>query len=246
MLDVHPPHAPTHTWRDFFIHIATLCVGLLIAVGLEQAVEALHHRHQRHELEVQLHDEAQRNLDLTTSNLTLLTAQLNWYRATIAALNSAPVTANHISLSVIPSRDKSLNKGLADPSQTAWAVAKANGTVALLPEDEAQVYARLDRNAEQLLFAEDEYLKALAELISSTEITGGLSVFAKASVSLNTRDALVQTYGTLAARTIMTIIQESTEAASCRAVLNGARSVNEMLQYQHHESEQQDAQHPQK
>ena len=45
MLDVHPPHAPTHTWRDFFIHIATITVGLLIAVGLEQAVEFLHHRH---------------------------------------------------------------------------------------------------------------------------------------------------------------------------------------------------------
>jgi hypothetical protein len=49
MLDVHPPHHPAHSWRDFFIHIATIVVGLLIAVGLEQTVEALHHRHQRQE-----------------------------------------------------------------------------------------------------------------------------------------------------------------------------------------------------
>ncbi len=34
MLDVHPPHAPTHTWKDFFIHIATIVIGLIIAVGL--------------------------------------------------------------------------------------------------------------------------------------------------------------------------------------------------------------------
>jgi hypothetical protein len=34
MLDVHPPHNPTHTWRDFFIHIATIVIGLIIAVGL--------------------------------------------------------------------------------------------------------------------------------------------------------------------------------------------------------------------
>jgi hypothetical protein len=47
MLDVHPPHESVHTWTDFFIHIATICVGLLIAIGLEQAVEALHHRHER-------------------------------------------------------------------------------------------------------------------------------------------------------------------------------------------------------
>jgi hypothetical protein len=43
MLDVHPPHTPTHTWRDFLIHIATIVIGLLIAIGLEQTVEAIHH-----------------------------------------------------------------------------------------------------------------------------------------------------------------------------------------------------------
>ena len=44
MLDVHAPHSPTHTWKDFFIHIATICIGLLIAIGLEQTVEAIHHK----------------------------------------------------------------------------------------------------------------------------------------------------------------------------------------------------------
>src|ERR1700733_10097267 len=46
MLDVHPPHHAASTWRDFFIHIITSVIGLLIAVGLEQAVEYLHQRHQ--------------------------------------------------------------------------------------------------------------------------------------------------------------------------------------------------------
>jgi hypothetical protein len=46
MLDVHPPHHAATTWRDFIIHIATIVVGLLIAVGLEQTVEYIHHRHQ--------------------------------------------------------------------------------------------------------------------------------------------------------------------------------------------------------
>ena len=49
MLDVHPPHNPTHTWRDFFIHIATIVIGLLIAIGLEQLVERIHHSNQARE-----------------------------------------------------------------------------------------------------------------------------------------------------------------------------------------------------
>ena len=46
MLDVHPPHHAISGWRDFFIHIATIVVGLLIAVGLENAVERIHDHYQ--------------------------------------------------------------------------------------------------------------------------------------------------------------------------------------------------------
>jgi hypothetical protein len=49
MLDVHPPHQAAHTWKDFFIHIATIVIGLLIAVGLEQSVEWVHHRNELRE-----------------------------------------------------------------------------------------------------------------------------------------------------------------------------------------------------
>jgi hypothetical protein len=38
MLDVHVPH-PTHTWKDFFIHIATI-VAARIAVALIEQILA--------------------------------------------------------------------------------------------------------------------------------------------------------------------------------------------------------------
>ena len=46
MLDVDPPHHAINSWRDFFIHIATIVVGLLIAIGLQQTVESIHDRHE--------------------------------------------------------------------------------------------------------------------------------------------------------------------------------------------------------
>jgi hypothetical protein len=30
MLDVHPPHHAATTWRDSFVHIATIVIGLLV------------------------------------------------------------------------------------------------------------------------------------------------------------------------------------------------------------------------
>jgi hypothetical protein len=43
MLEVHPPRHVAHGWRDFFIHIVTIVIGLLIALGLEQTAEGYHH-----------------------------------------------------------------------------------------------------------------------------------------------------------------------------------------------------------
>jgi hypothetical protein len=46
MLDVHPAHHAANSWKEFLTHIATIVLGLCIAVGIEQTVEYFHHRHQ--------------------------------------------------------------------------------------------------------------------------------------------------------------------------------------------------------
>jgi hypothetical protein len=69
MLDVHPPHTPTHTWRDFLLHIATIVVGLIIAVALEQTVEFFHHQHQAHEARELLFQEMDANRQAVAENV---------------------------------------------------------------------------------------------------------------------------------------------------------------------------------
>ena len=43
-MDIHKPKA-MHNWREFLTEIGTIVCGILIALGLEQAVETLHARH---------------------------------------------------------------------------------------------------------------------------------------------------------------------------------------------------------
>ena len=45
MIDIHPTHHGSFTLRDFFTHLGIVVLGILIAIGLEQTVEYLHHRH---------------------------------------------------------------------------------------------------------------------------------------------------------------------------------------------------------
>jgi len=46
MRKIHPPPQTAHSWTDFFIHIATIVLGLLIAIGLEQVVERIHEHYE--------------------------------------------------------------------------------------------------------------------------------------------------------------------------------------------------------
>jgi DNA-binding CsgD family transcriptional regulator len=68
VLDVHAPHRAVHTWKDFFIHIATIVIGLLIAIGLEQTVEHFHHRHQAQEARKRLLEEVKANGEIAERN----------------------------------------------------------------------------------------------------------------------------------------------------------------------------------
>jgi hypothetical protein len=69
MLDVHPPHESIQTWKAFFVHIATIVIGLLIAVALEQTVEFFHHRHLVAETREALHEEMQKNIAMFHENV---------------------------------------------------------------------------------------------------------------------------------------------------------------------------------
>lgn len=68
MLDVHPPHEKVHSWTDFFLHIATIVVGLLIAVGLEQLVELVHRHYELNETRESLALEMEGNKAKLASN----------------------------------------------------------------------------------------------------------------------------------------------------------------------------------
>ena len=61
MLDVHAPEHPLTTRKDFFLHLFTITIGLLIALGLENTAEWIHHVHQRREADANIVSELRDN-----------------------------------------------------------------------------------------------------------------------------------------------------------------------------------------
>ena len=59
-MDIHKPR-PWHGGREFLKEVGTIVLGVLIAIGFEQAVEALHHPDQARQMVRKLREESIEN-----------------------------------------------------------------------------------------------------------------------------------------------------------------------------------------
>jgi hypothetical protein len=139
MLDVHPPHAPTHTWRDFFLHIATIVVGLLIAVGLEQAVEAIHHHQQLRELREALQQDDEKALRDDVDTERSARNEITWLSARIDDVTAA--LRDNTKAHYIPHVHVEMFSYPVDP---AWKAARASSLTDVMPPDEVPAFAEVD------------------------------------------------------------------------------------------------------
>jgi hypothetical protein len=85
-MDVNPPQQSIHNWKDFLIHLVTITIGLFIALSLEAAVEAMHHRHLVRDARVNLHHEIVANHELYAQNVDRLQANRDQLKRDIEQL----------------------------------------------------------------------------------------------------------------------------------------------------------------
>ena len=129
MLDVHPAHHAAQTWRDFFIHIATIVLGLIIAVGLEQTVEYLHHLREAREARENINQEVATNLDILQDNQKDLAKTQQQLAKNLDLLNSGASDAQ-----ILPQLDYRYD--LHRSHDAAWVAAKIDGSLALIPSSQ--------------------------------------------------------------------------------------------------------------
>ncbi|MGH8232350.1 MAG: hypothetical protein ACRESY_11055, partial [Steroidobacteraceae bacterium] len=137
MLDVHSPHGAARTWTDFWIHLGTISIGLLIAIGLEQSAEALHRLHQRHRLEQDLQLEAKKNLVLMEIDNRYFDATLPWLIQLRNKVDEVRESGGKVKFDYLPAPR---TDGLFWPDSPYWNTAKQSAEVGLLPRDEAGMY----------------------------------------------------------------------------------------------------------
>jgi hypothetical protein len=235
VLDVHVPHA-THTWKDFFIHIATITVGLLIAVGLEQSVEKLHHLHQRHQLEEDLRVEGVRDDAVVQADLRTFAVLRAWLLGLRDQVDRMRASGGKLKLPYPPKPflDPDTGKRLplmTVPSDAAWQTAKESQLVGLLQTPLADVYARFSWQHELLTNS------VTAWIANGVEVTGFEDRFDSGPPS--TPDLSRMTVGELGEYSVLLsknlalmdnmVYRLKLFDAQDRAILNGVRTDEDLL-----------------
>jgi hypothetical protein len=153
VIDVHAPHGGLHTWKDFWIHLGTITLGLLIAISLEQSVEWVHRLHQRHELDASLRAECAVNKERAEDNFIRYDEEMTWLlglHRDIARLQATggkldlPYRKMHFRPLVLDGTPYTATSSMALLT-AVFDNASADGRLALLPDDVARSYSRLYR-----------------------------------------------------------------------------------------------------
>jgi hypothetical protein len=154
MLDMHAPHESIHTWKGFFIHIATIACGLLLALALEKTVEYLHQRHLLSEARGELAAELENNRRAWQKNVAevqRIQRQLEVNLKIIRALRSH----------ALPDGKLDYSADLWATFDGAWQSVHQNGALGLMPQKELTNDAWFYRLMVDLLNAENTFMSAM-------------------------------------------------------------------------------------
>jgi hypothetical protein len=134
-MEFHAPAGPIHSIKDFFVHLGIVTIGILIALGLEQLVEA-HHRAKVAEIAVQgFRREITDDMDEVKDVLDAMPGLRGRVHDTIAALTETAAAGSHAQ----PIKYPDIHFNFV--SSASWDTALATQALADLPYDSVKRYA---------------------------------------------------------------------------------------------------------
>jgi hypothetical protein len=136
-VEIHPPHAPIHSIRDFLIQLLTITAGVLIALSLEGLLEWNHHRLLVREARATMTREI-------TENKSALDRHLAGGNERAKDVDTSLQLANDL-LKTKKSDIRELQLSFHAPSFSAagWQSAERTGAVAYMEYADVQRYAKL-------------------------------------------------------------------------------------------------------
>ena len=158
MLDVHAPEHSIGGVRDFLIHLFTITCGLLIALGLEDAAAAMHHRHDRKEAEASIREEIIENRKGLLEAKPQVLAEIKGMQALLAYVKARSLNQ--------PADTTGLTMNFSEGTipDAAWRTATSTGVVSFMPYTEVERFSTAYKEQGLLQTTEEQTLNDFLEL----------------------------------------------------------------------------------
>ena len=162
ILDVHAPSEPIHGVKDFLLHLLTITVGLLIAVGIEGCVEL----HREHKLVKEARSTLREEIQANSSSMNDAVGTLD--------KNNTAMANNIDALTKVLRNPKDKDAQNANVSadfsmislkDTAWKTAQETGALTYMPYAQAQRYSEVYNMQRAFLDQQDKILEDEARFI---------------------------------------------------------------------------------
>jgi hypothetical protein len=165
-MEIHPPHGPIQTKKEFFVHLSMITIGILIALSLDGLITWLHHR--------SLVGEARENI------LTEVRKNKETVDQTLPELKKREEELNHIitlarQIEMDPGSFKNGTMGVDWSSHelytTAWKTASTSGAVTYMTYDELQRYTDAYDGQQDFVSLQKDAFSMIARLFPLIEAT---------------------------------------------------------------------------
>lgn len=153
MLDVHPPHKAIHGTAEFFLHLFTITVGLLIAVGIEGAVTQHEHHKLAEEARETMTAEIRHNQGQVRDALQKIAGEKKRLQANPAAVSAVQKDPNG---PAAENAQLDIQYDTTGLDHTAWRTAQATGALSYMSYDDASRFSSIYETAENFEHSEDK------------------------------------------------------------------------------------------
>jgi hypothetical protein len=156
-MDIELPHGPVETWRDFFVHLVVITLGLLIALALEGIVGYVHERHLVHEANANITSEMRDNQKEVEDSVKSCTKYQEDMKHLIAVMEQARAGQNlHGSVNLAFEK--------ADLNTASWRTAAATGAIAFMRYRSVKRYEDIYGSQADFELAQDRAMDSWASL----------------------------------------------------------------------------------
>lgn len=135
MLDVHAPHERIHGFRDFLLHLLTITIGLLIALGLEGLVEMRHHHQLREEADSNMRREIEDNRKELAAVHAAVVKQREDLKNVLAYVQARSNNQSR------KTNELNVNFRFGTFKSASWSTASATGALSFMDYSHVQKYA---------------------------------------------------------------------------------------------------------